>query len=361
MRICRLLISLSCLLWLPMSYAGQMAIVIDDFGYRHKIESQILMLSPNISISILPDSPHGLEMAKKAYQQDREILIHLPMAPISRQNLERNTLLPSMGQEEIEKIIQRAIKKIPHAKGINNHMGSAMTANSAAMQRVMNVLKQTDYYFIDSMTSAKSKGYQIALASGVPALQRHIFLDHDINLHAIRRQFNIAIDIARKKGFVVVIGHPHPETALILQQEIATLPADITLVTPSALLTQTKKIAEKAHDGTLVDTTDTIAVIELEANEFKKNRLSTEKVKNERIFLNNIDESNTTSVQSLSGQPTKSINTLTHQQKLQMSLSLFPVPIQYLLLQNRKSVLFSKIEPSQNERANLLQSNQSLN
>lgn len=340
MRFCRLLISLSCLLWLPISYAAKMAIIIDDFGYRYKTENQILKLPLPISISILPDSPHGLEMAEKAHQQGREILIHLPMAPLYHQNLEKNTLLPSMRQNEIEQIIHKAMEKVPYAKGINNHMGSAMTVNIDAMRRVMNVLKESDYYYVDSMTVARSKGYQTALESGIPALQRHVFLDHVININDIRRQFNIAVAVARKQGFVVVIGHPHPETVLILQQEIATLPSDITLVSPSVLLIDEKKTSER-DTNTLVNGANKDVVEEL--TDSKKNTSESFLLKND-----NDKPVNSALPQDLQ-QHTSNTDVLTKRQKWQMSLSLFPVPIQHLLSKREFTKPYFKIQSFPNQ------------
>ncbi|WP_431197490.1 divergent polysaccharide deacetylase family protein, partial [Streptococcus pneumoniae] len=67
---------------------------------------------------MLPNSPHGKEMATKAHAQGREILIHMPMAPISKQPLEKDTLKPSMDQAEINRIIQNAINRVPYAVGM---------------------------------------------------------------------------------------------------------------------------------------------------------------------------------------------------------------------------------------------------
>ena len=107
------------------AFAAKLAIVIDDFGYRKKEDNQILQLPTAVSIAILPDSPHGKEVANKAHAQGREILIHMPMAPISKQPLERDTLKPSMDQAEINRIIQNAINNVPYAVGMNNHMGGS--------------------------------------------------------------------------------------------------------------------------------------------------------------------------------------------------------------------------------------------
>ncbi|MGG8980387.1 divergent polysaccharide deacetylase family protein, partial [Escherichia coli] len=78
---------------------------------------------------VLPDSPPAREMATKAHNSGHEVLLHLPMAPLSKQPLERNTLRPEMSSDEIERIIRSAVNNVPYAVGINNHMGSKMTSN----------------------------------------------------------------------------------------------------------------------------------------------------------------------------------------------------------------------------------------
>ncbi|MBS9432281.1 divergent polysaccharide deacetylase family protein [Photorhabdus hainanensis] len=216
--------------------AARLAIVIDDFGYRPHNENKILQMPVAVSIAILPDSPHGREMAEKAYKQGREILIHLPMAPLSKQLLEPDTLQPTMSSEEIDRIIQRAIQKVPYAVGINNHMGSAMTSSLPGMQKVMRSLSRYNLYFLDSVTIGNSQATKAAQGTPVRVIRRNVFLDDVQSEAETRHQLNRAISIARKNGSAIAIGHPHSTTIRALQQMLPTLPADIELVSPSRLL-----------------------------------------------------------------------------------------------------------------------------
>ena len=72
-------------------YAGKLAIVIDDFGYRPHNENQVLAMPTAVSVAVLPNAPHAREMATKAHNSGHEVLIHLPMAPLSKQPLEKDT------------------------------------------------------------------------------------------------------------------------------------------------------------------------------------------------------------------------------------------------------------------------------
>jgi len=219
--------------------AGRLAIVIDDFGYRPHEENQVLALPTAVSIAVLPNAPHAREMATKAHQQGREVLIHLPMAPLSKQPLERDTLRPEMSQQEIARIIRDAVNKVPFAVGLNNHMGSAMTSSLEGMRNVMQVLEHYPFYFLDSMTIGNSRSSQAADGTGVKVIKRNVFLDDTSNESDIRQQFNRAVALARRNGSAIAIGHPHPNTVRVLQQMLPALPTDIVLVAPSRLLNET--------------------------------------------------------------------------------------------------------------------------
>ncbi|XTZ38262.1 divergent polysaccharide deacetylase family protein [Salmonella enterica] len=218
--------------------AGKLAIVIDDFGYRPQTENQVLAMPPSISVAVLPNAPHAREMAIKAHNSGHEVLIHLPMAPLSKQPLEKDTLRPEMSSAEIERIISDAVSKVPYAVGLNNHMGSAMTSSLFGMQKVMQALERYNLYFLDSMTIGNSQALRAASNTGVKVIKRKVFLDDTQNEGDIRRQFNRAVTLARRNGSAIAIGHPHPTTVHVLQQMLPSLPADITLVRPSSLLNE---------------------------------------------------------------------------------------------------------------------------
>ncbi|WP_049855975.1 divergent polysaccharide deacetylase family protein [Trabulsiella odontotermitis] len=220
------------------AFAGKLAIVIDDFGYRPQTENQVLAMPATISVAVLPNAPHAREMATKAHNSGHEVLIHLPMAPLSKQPLEKDTLRPDMNSDEIDRIIREAVEKVPFAVGLNNHMGSAMTSNLFGMEKVMQSLGRYNLYFLDSMTIGNSQALRASTGTGVKVIKRKVFLDDTQNEADIRYQFNRAIQLARRNGSAIAIGHPHPSTVRVLQQMIYNLPPDITLVRPSSLLNE---------------------------------------------------------------------------------------------------------------------------
>jgi polysaccharide deacetylase 2 family uncharacterized protein YibQ len=223
--------------------AAKLSILIDDFGYRQHEENQVLQMPKAVSVAIFPNAPDSQMMMNKAHQQGREILIHLPMAPLSKQPLEKDTLTPSMSAAEVKRIVDQAISNIPFAIGINNHMGSAMTSSLTGMENVMQAMNAHNLFFLDSMTIGNTQSVKAAQGTRVKVIKRNVFLDDVQNEAEIRHQFERAIQLARKNGYAIAIGHPHPTTVKVLQQMLPNLPSDIVLVRPSDLLNEPQRSA----------------------------------------------------------------------------------------------------------------------
>ena len=202
--------------------AARLAIVIDDLGYQ-AMPAALSGLPAEVSISILPDTPYDLETARLARQQQRDTLLHMPMQPLRSAPLEQTTLTAAMSKRELQQTLRHALSRVPDAVAMNNHMGSALTQNSQAMAWVMAVLDEQGVSFLDSRTTAKSVALKQARAQGVPALRRHIFLDHFQTREFVHRQLTQAVRRARQKGYAIAIGHPHPVTLASLEEFLPTL------------------------------------------------------------------------------------------------------------------------------------------
>jgi len=101
---------------------------------------------------------------------------------------------------------------VPHAVGMNIHIGSGSSEREGIVGGVMDVCRDAGYYFLDSYTSAKSVCEQVAGECGVPFLIRHVFLEHGNRSQAhIQRQLRQAVEIAKARGSAIAIGHVGPE------------------------------------------------------------------------------------------------------------------------------------------------------
>jgi polysaccharide deacetylase 2 family uncharacterized protein YibQ len=125
-----------------------------------------------------------------------------------------------MDRAALERATTAALAAVPGAVGVNNHMGSRLSADERSMRAVLGVLAERGLFFLDSRTSPESVGYRMAGKMGVPAAERQVFLDSDLRPQMVREQFLRTLEVARKRGSAVAIGHPHPSTLAMLAAEV---------------------------------------------------------------------------------------------------------------------------------------------
>ena len=233
----RLLYSLALLaLSISQSYAAQLALIIDDIGYRHT-DKAVLALPNTVTLAVLPHTPLGKELANAGHQKGHEIMLHLPMQALNGKTLGLGGLTNTMTEVQIRTSVIDAINSVPFAKGANNHMGSLLTQLDDPMLWVMETLKQKQLYFVDSMTTRFTKAGDNADKLGIPLLKRQLFLDNDTSANALERQFNLMISQAHTQGSLVAIAHPYPETMRFLEANLHRLKTEgIDLVPASSLL-----------------------------------------------------------------------------------------------------------------------------
>ncbi|MBU0966062.1 MAG: divergent polysaccharide deacetylase family protein [Proteobacteria bacterium] len=213
------------------------SIIIDDMGFQDKICADLIALDLNLSFAFLPFGPHTATQLTEARRKNRDILLHLPMqAQDSKWTPGPGALLTSMSSREIQATLARDIAAVPHAMGVNNHMGSSFTENRAAMQSFLAGLKEHNLFFLDSLTSARSVGFPMAKEMGLRTAQRDIFLDNSQDPQQVVKQLDALISLARKRGSAIGIGHPHQATLDALKRYQKQLQDRIQLVGISRLL-----------------------------------------------------------------------------------------------------------------------------
>lgn len=206
---------------------NKLAIIIDDFGYyNNNTIEQFINLEYAVTLSIIPGQKYSRELAKKARQKNKEVMLHLPMEA-EQDDVEQNeyTILTSMSDENISARIKKALKAIPNPVAVNNHMGSKATADRRVMNVLLRELKKKGIIFIDSRTTSKSVAEEIARLHNLPFAKRTVFLDgsEERTENYVRNQLIKASKIAERKGSVIVIGHPHKETIAVLKNELPLL------------------------------------------------------------------------------------------------------------------------------------------
>ena len=201
----------------------QIAIVIDDLGMDVKQAREVLTLPARVTVAVMPGLAQSKKVAELARQKNREVLLHLPMEYRSKNGTPAPGMLRSdMTPMEFLTTVSDDVGSVPGAVGINNHEGSSLTENKEAMKFLMAELKARNLMFLDSLTSAKSVAYATAKEFGLKSAKRDVFLDNDSdNPSSIRKQLDELVEIARKNGTAIGIGHPHPATIIELRKWLA--------------------------------------------------------------------------------------------------------------------------------------------
>lgn len=216
----------------------RISIIIDDLGDQFERDWRAVRLPGAVSLSFLPYSPYSRELAERAHRLGKDVLLHLPMESIEHRPLGPGAIRLDMSESEILRTVSGALASVPHAAGMNNHMGSLLTRHPGHMQWLMSELKRRgNLFFIDSRTTARTVALRLAQENQVPALGRDVFLDNDPSPDAIKREFQRLIKLARQQGHAIAIGHPHPSTLNLLERELPTLETlGVQLIPISALI-----------------------------------------------------------------------------------------------------------------------------
>jgi hypothetical protein len=216
-------------------------IVIDDFGNGMNGSEEMLRLPVKFAVAVMPFMPTTKQDAEAAYKLGHDVLIHMPMEPNQgkRSWLGPGAITADLSDAEVRRRVEEAIAEVPHAVGMNNHMGSKITADERIMRIVMTVCREHGLFFLDSKTTHRTVVAKIANEIGVPVLENNVFLDDVYTVEHISKQIGIVRKHMETNEHTITIGHvgpPGPKTASVLRQSIPALQAEASFVKPSQLV-----------------------------------------------------------------------------------------------------------------------------
>lgn len=213
----------------PITNGIPVAIIIDDVGYDRKMAAGFLELGVPLTFSVLPEGTFNDSIIAEAREKDVEIMLHLPMEPSGYPavNPGPGALLSSMGPDELIAQLNADLASVPGARGVNNHMGSKLTASSEQMRQIFTILKKRGLFFVDSRTTKETLCRPSAELLRLPFAERDVFLDHEQTPAFVKKQLNLLIARAKDQGYAIGIGHPHPVTLDVLKTMLPALKAAV--------------------------------------------------------------------------------------------------------------------------------------
>lgn len=212
----------------PKSTSPKLAIIIDDFGNKMGGTDEILDMPVKLTVAVMPFLRTSEADARRAHEKGHDVLLHLPMEAKQgrREWLGPGHILTKMSDEEIRQKVEQALDSVPYAIGINNHMGSKVTADERVMSIILDVCRERGLFFVDSKTNYWSIVGKLCKKKGLPDLHNDVFLDDVHSVKHILKQFREVSRILHDRGKCVTIGHVGKhglKTAAAIQQAIPML------------------------------------------------------------------------------------------------------------------------------------------
>lgn len=222
----------------PPRRAARAAIIIDDCGNNWTHAEGFVRAPAPITLAILPHLPYTRQIAREANGAGKGVMLHFPMQAVGPINPGPGTLREGMSDAETQSLIRENLEAVPYLQGVNNHEGSRITADEHALAMVMKAVQERGLFYVDSMTTADSRGSAVAARLGLRFAERDVFLDNVDDVDAIKAQIRVLIEEARERGTALGIGHARPNTLnAFLEMIPAFAESDVTLVLASDLVT----------------------------------------------------------------------------------------------------------------------------
>lgn len=199
------------------------AIILDDAGLDRRNTARAMKLPGPITFSFMSYAADLAEQSAAARAAGHEVMLHLPMEPLDLQKNYPgpNALLLGLDDAELKRRLAWNLDRFDGYVGVNNHMGSRFTTDAARMSLVMEEIGRRQVFWLDSLSGPRSKGTEVARKAGIDTAERDLFLD-DQRSPGIEHELAAMERIARARGDVIAIAHPHGSTLTALEKWTAT-------------------------------------------------------------------------------------------------------------------------------------------
>jgi len=187
---------------------AQLIFVFDDGGQNLSHLESFMSLPFPFTVAVLPQLAHSAQSAERVRKSGNEVILHQPMQSVNpKVNPGPGAITPDMTEDQIKTVLFQNINQIAPIAGLNNHEGSAITADAEKMAVVLQLSAEQSIYFLDSRTNVETKVPYVAGEMGYSYYERNIFLDNEKSKENTLKELNKGLALANKNGSVIMIGH----------------------------------------------------------------------------------------------------------------------------------------------------------
>ncbi|MEM8935672.1 MAG: divergent polysaccharide deacetylase family protein [Pseudomonadota bacterium] len=201
-------------------------IIFDDMGLEKTLVDKVLDLPGPLTLSFLPYATQVGALARRAEEDGNDVMLHLPMEPQGADDPGPNALLSDMTGSAFIRALEWNLDRFDGYVAVNNHMGSRLTTDEAAMMTVLGNLKERGVFFVDSVTTGDTIVERAGRRVAATVFARDVFLDAvEGDRASMIKQLGLVEDIARATGYAVAIAHPRKTTLETIGPWLASAPA----------------------------------------------------------------------------------------------------------------------------------------
>lgn len=187
---------------------AKLVFLFDDGGQNMAQLEKFVTLPFPITVAVLPQLAHSVEAGARVRSSGNELMLHQPMQSVnSKVNPGPGAITPDMSEDQIISTLFKNVNQIGPITGINNHEGSAITADAEKMAVVLKFTSEEGLFFLDSRTNVDTQVPYVAQQMGYNYYERNIFLDNEKTRENVLKELNKGLVIANKTGQVIMIAH----------------------------------------------------------------------------------------------------------------------------------------------------------
>ena len=199
----------------------RIALIISNLGLSDTYTKATLELLPeDITLSFSHVAPRLKSWVREARQKGHEILLDIPMEPIGfpKNDPGRATLLTSSNEVENLNRLEHIMKQAGGYVGLLGTQGTKFMLHSETLLPVLRSIKQRGLIYVDSRSTSRSLGPDLASSIQLPKAFNNVFVDKEPSQEKIKNKLDELERIALKRRFAVGIAQPLPITIEILSQ-----------------------------------------------------------------------------------------------------------------------------------------------
>jgi hypothetical protein len=222
---------------------------VDELGGRADVAERVLALRRPVAVAVLPELPLSRRIARDATRAGLDVLVQLPLEPYRFPEVDPGpgVLLASMPPAEVTRRTRQHLAAVPGAVGVVTRMGSRFTEDRGQMRAVLEPILLSGLFFVDSVTTSRSVGYDLARALGIPAGRRQVFLDPDESEATARERLDAVERWAASRGRVLAIAHGRLLTLRLLEEALPGWEARGVRLVPVSELVKAETRAASSH------------------------------------------------------------------------------------------------------------------